>query len=73
MSISTDVLFKENSDLPYYLARVKVTKDGLEKLGMRKMRPGMEVSVIVKTGTRTLLTYLLHPLTRRVAFSMKEE
>ena len=73
ISISTDVLFKEKSNLPYYLARVKVTKDGLEKLGTRKMRPGMEVSVIVKTGTRTLLTYLLHPLTRRVAFSMKEE
>ena len=73
ISISTDVLFKEKSNLPYYLARVKVTKDGLEKLGMRKMRPGMEVSVIVKTGTRTLLTYLLHPITRRVAFSMKEE
>lgn len=73
ISISTDVLFKEKSNLPYYLARVKVTKDGLEKLGKRKMRPGMEVGVIVKTGARTLLTYLLHPLTRRVAFSMKEE
>ena len=45
----------------------------LKKLGDRKMRPGMEVGVIVKTGSRTLLTYLLHPLTRRVAFSMKEE
>ena len=42
-------------------------------LGKRKMRPGMEVGVVVKTGSRTLLTYLLHPLTRRVAFSMKEE
>ena len=73
ISISTDVLFQEKTKMPYYLARVKLTKDGKEKLGSRKMRPGMEVGVIVKTGSRTLLTYLLHPLTRRIAFSMKEE
>ena len=73
ISISTDVLFQEKTKLPYYLARVKVTDVGLDSLGDRKMRPGMEVGVIVKTGSRTLLTYLLHPLTRRVAFSMKEE
>ena len=73
MSISTDVLFQDKTKEPYYLARVKVTEEGQEMLGNRKMRPGMEVGVIVKTGSRTLLTYLLHPLTRRVAFSMKEE
>jgi len=73
ISISTDVLFQEKTKIPYYLARVKVTDAGQKKLGIRKMRPGMEVGVIVKTGSRTLLTYLLHPLTRRVAFSMKEE
>ena len=66
------ILQLEINDYPHQ-ARVKVTKEGLEKLGKRKMRPGMEVGVIVKTGSRTLFTYLLHPLTRRVAFSMKEE
>ena len=73
ISISTDVLFEEKTNSPYYLARVRVSEEGLKMLGERKMRPGMEVGVIVKTGSRTLLTYLLHPLTRRVAFSMKEE
>ncbi len=73
ISISTDVLFQDKTNSPYYLARVKVTDDGITTLGKRKMRPGMEVGVIVKTGSRTLLKYLLHPLTRRVAFSMKEE
>ncbi len=73
MSISTDVLFQDKTNLPYYLARVNVSPEGIEMLGKRKMRPGMEVGVIVKTGSRTLLTYLLHPLTRRVAFSLKEE
>jgi protease secretion system membrane fusion protein len=33
----------------------------------------MPVDVILKTGERSMLTYLLKPLTRRVAASMKEE
>ena len=71
MSISTDVLFQEKTKLPFYLARVKVTDEGLEMLGIRKMRHVMEFGVIVKKGSRTLLTYLLHPLTRIVSISMK--
>jgi membrane fusion protein, protease secretion system len=33
----------------------------------------MPVEVIIKTGERTVLTYLLHPLLKRLAASMKEE
>ncbi len=73
VSISSDILTNGKSGQPYYLARVKITDDGVQKLGNRKLRPGMEVGVIIKTGKRTLLTYLLHPLTRRVAASLKEE
>jgi protease secretion system membrane fusion protein len=28
---------------------------------------------VIKTGERSLLTYLMHPLTKRMAASMKEE
>jgi protease secretion system membrane fusion protein len=33
----------------------------------------MQAEVVIRTGERTLLTYLLHPLIKRVAASMKEE
>ena len=33
----------------------------------------MPAEVLIKTGERTLLNYLLHPLTKRVAAAMKEE
>jgi protease secretion system membrane fusion protein len=33
----------------------------------------MMVEVVIKTGRRTLLQYLLSPLTRRMAASLKEE
>jgi protease secretion system membrane fusion protein len=57
----------------YYLARVVVTADGYKKLGNRQLQPGMPVEVIFLTGERSLLTYLLRPLTKRMAASMKEE
>jgi len=57
----------------YYLARIEVTQDGLNKLGHRNMQPGMPVQAVIKTGERSLLTYLLNPLYKRIAISMKEE
>lgn len=77
-SISSDLLTEPNTnpDQPgasYYLARVTITPDGLSKLGHRVMQPGMPVQIMIKTGERSLLTYLLHPLTKRIAASLKEE
>lgn len=73
-SISADVIIDPQGQTPpSYLARINVTQEGLKKLGNRQMQPGMQVEVIVKTGTRTVLNYLLHPLLKRIAASMKEE
>lgn len=57
----------------FYLARVEITSQGLKALGSRNMQPGMQAEVLIRTGERTLLTYLLHPLTKRVAAAMTEE
>lgn len=74
VSISGDLLTDpQNPQASYYLARVGVTPEGMKTLGKRQMHPGMPAEVIIKTGARTLLTYLLHPLTKRMAASMKEE
>ena len=45
----------------------------MKTLGNRQLQPGMPVEVIIKTGERSLLTYLLHPLLKRVSASMKEQ
>ena len=57
----------------YYLARVELTPQGMQALGQRVVQPGMTAEVLVKTGERSLLAYLLHPLSKRVAASMTEE
>jgi protease secretion system membrane fusion protein len=74
VSISNDLLANEQTGGAYYLARVSVTEEGMKILGKdRQLQPGMPVEVIVITGERSMLTYLLNPLLKRLAFSMKEE
>lgn len=57
----------------YYLGRVEITPEGLKALGDRVVQPGMMAEVLIRTGERSLLTYLLHPMLKRVASAMKEE
>ncbi len=57
----------------FYLARVEITPEGMKSLGNRSLTPGMPAEVLIKTGERSLLTYLLHPLTKRIAAAMTEE
>ena len=77
-SISKDLLVEPGlnpmqAGATYYLARVTVTPKGLKTLDGRVLQSGMPVQVIVKTGERSLLTYLLHPFMKRLSASLKEE
>ena len=74
LSVSGDLLTDPaNPQISYFLARLQVTPEGMKVLGQRQMQPGMPAEVVIKTGERSLLTYLLHPLIKRLARSMKEE
>jgi protease secretion system membrane fusion protein len=72
-TISADLLTDPQTNVGYYLARVAVTADGLKTLGKRVLQPGMPCELIFKTGERSLLTYLLHPLSKRLSAAMTEE
>lgn len=75
VSVSGDLLSEQTPQgmMSYFLARIELTPDGVKTMGTHQMQPGMPAEVIIKTGERTVLTYMLHPLTRRVASSMKEQ
>lgn len=73
LSVSADLLTDPATNVSYFLGRISVTPDGLKTLGEHRLQPGMPVEIVIKTGERSLLEYLLHPLTRRIAQSMKEE
>lgn len=74
-SVSSDLIVESgpSGSISYYLARISVTPAGLKTLGDRRLQPGMPAEVIIKTGERSMLTYLLNPLIKRISASMKEE
>ena len=73
ISVSADLLTDPATNVSYYLARLQVTPAGQEALGSNLLQPGMPAEIVIKTGERSMLTYLLHPLVRRFSRSMTEE
>lgn len=75
LSVSGDLISDpQNPKFPaYYLARIQVTPEGMKSLGRREMQPGMPAEVVIRTGERTMLKYILSPLLKRFAGAMKEE
>lgn len=72
-SVSADRLTNEKTGTAYYLARVRVTEAGARTLGERKLLPGMPADVLIITGQRTLLQYLMQPARDALSQSMIEE
>lgn len=72
-TISGDRLVDEMTGMPYYLAQVEVTPEGMDLLRDNAIRPGMPASVMIRTGERTMLSYLLKPFLERVGKSFKEQ
>lgn len=61
-----------NAPTQYYLAQIEVTPKGQDDLASLKVQPGMPVDVIIKTGERTFMSYLLKPLTDKLARAFKD-
>lgn len=73
LTISADRLIDEATQMPYYAAQVEVTAEGMEMLRDNLIRPGMPASVMIRTGERTMLSYLMKPLLERIDKSFKEQ
>ena len=77
VALSSDVITDPSAGMngvnSYYLGRVEITPEGLKILGNRVLQPGMPTEVLIKVGERSLLQYILFPLTKRIAASLKEE
>lgn len=73
VSVSADAIQDPQAQTSFFLARVSLTAQALEVLGERRLIPGLPAEVVFTTGERSLLSYWLHPLSKRLAESMKEE
>jgi protease secretion system membrane fusion protein len=74
-TVSADRLTDERTGAPYYRVLARVSPEGLKLLQKNKMdiRPGMPVELFVKTGERSMMSYLFKPLVDRAKTSMSEE
>ena len=72
ISVSADRLIDERSGLSYYLAKIELTEDPGEILEGAELYPGMPAEVMIVTGSRTALDYLLRPITSGLRRSMRE-
>ncbi len=72
LTISADRLIDEATNIPYYLAQVEVTPEGVEILQNETIRAGMPAAVLIRLGERTMLNYLLKPFMERLNKAFKE-
>lgn len=73
LSLSADSLVDEATNIPYYLARIEVTPEGMENLGDLILLPGMPAEIFINTGSRTFLQYLFKPFSNALARSFNED
>lgn len=73
--VSADSFIDKASNMPYYEAKIEVTEKGMQDLkgyGF-ELLPGMPAEVMIKTGERTMLSYLVKPFTDMLSRSFNEE
>lgn len=73
INISPDSLIDQTTGMAYYLARVKVSEEGMNNLGDLKLLPGMPADVLIKMGERTVFQYLVQPINDAFARSFNED
>ena len=71
--VSADKLTDEKTGQPYYKMKAQVAPEGIKMLKDLQVRPGMPVELFIKTGERTMMSYLLKPVLDRAKTSMTEE
>ncbi len=71
--ISADALEDERTGQSYFKVKVLVTDKELKKLKGKPLHPGMPAEVIIKIGERTVLEYIVQPLTDALARAWREQ
>ncbi len=71
--ISADLTTDERTGTSFYIARVRLPKAEVAKLRGLALAPGMPAEVFFPTGNRTMLSYLVKPLSDQIQKAFREE
>jgi HlyD family secretion protein len=70
--VSPDVTTEQRTGQSYYTIRVSMPPAEVARLGDVKLIPGMPVEAFVQTGDRTMLSYLIKPLSDQLMRTFRE-
>ncbi|GJE53691.1 MULTISPECIES: HlyD family type I secretion periplasmic adaptor subunit [Methylobacterium] len=70
--VSADVTQDQKTGTTYYTARIKIAPGETERLGGLRLVPGMPVEAYMQIGDRSVLSYLVKPLTDQIAKAWRE-
>ncbi|HEY5131561.1 MAG TPA: HlyD family efflux transporter periplasmic adaptor subunit, partial [Bradyrhizobium sp.] len=65
--------FNQRTGQSYYTIRVSMPPEEVARLGDNKLIPGMPVEAFVQTGDRTMLSYLIKPLSDQLMRTFREK
>jgi HlyD family secretion protein len=71
-SVSAELTKEPQTQMQYYVARIKIEDSELARLGALQLVPGMPAEVQIRTTERSALSYLVKPLEDAFAKSFKE-
>ncbi len=72
LTVSADLVEDPSDGTMYYEARLALAEEEIAKLGDTRLVPGMPVEAFVQTRPRTILSFLLKPLSDHIARAFRE-
>ena len=70
--VSADVAVDQKSGVSFYVARIAVPEAEFARLGDLKLIAGMPVEAFIQTGQRTVMSYLVKPLSDQLMRAWRE-
>jgi HlyD family secretion protein len=61
--VSPDITNDQRTGATFYTVRITLSEEERQRLGGVSLMPGMQAEVYVQTGSRTMLSYLMKPIT----------
>jgi HlyD family secretion protein len=71
--VSPDVTTDQRTGQSYYTIRISMPPQEIARLGDVRLIPGMPVEAFVQTGDRTMLAYLIKPLSDQLMRAFREK
>ena len=74
VTVSADRLLDANTGEAYFQADLRIAPEALKELPAgQELSPGMPAQAMIVTGERSILSYLVNPLTDTIGEAMREE